>query len=73
MRQTLARKILQRHTEETVTADGQIVRCRVSLVLANDITAPLAIKSLHEMGAVRVFDPERQGVSLRFKSPYSVQ
>lgn len=59
MRQTLARKILQRHTEEAVTADGQIVRCRVSLVLANDITAPLAIKSLREMGAGRVFDPER--------------
>ncbi len=59
MRQTLARKILQRHTEEAVTADGQIVRCRVSLVLANDITAPLAIKSLHEMGAGWVFDPER--------------
>ena len=28
-------------------------------MLANDITAPLAIKSLREMGAVRVFDPER--------------
>lgn len=59
MRQTLAQKILQRHTDEAITAAGQIVRCRVSLVLANDITAPLAIKSLRGMGAKKVFDPQR--------------
>lgn len=40
-------------------ADGQIVQCRVSLVLANDITAPLAIKSLQGMGVKQVFDKDR--------------
>lgn len=59
MRQTLAQKILQLHTDEPITADGQIVRCVVSLVLANDITAPLAIKSLHNMGVTKVFDQNR--------------
>lgn len=59
MRQTLAQKILQRHTDEAITTAGQIVRCRVSLVLANDITAPLAIKSLRGMGAKKVFDTRR--------------
>ncbi|MFO7875232.1 MAG: 3-isopropylmalate dehydratase large subunit [Desulfovermiculus sp.] len=59
MRQSLAEKILQAHTEETVTGPGQIVRCRVDGVLANDITAPLAIASFHKMGADRVFDPQR--------------
>ncbi|WP_243313296.1 3-isopropylmalate dehydratase large subunit [Fundidesulfovibrio agrisoli] len=59
MRQTLAQKILQRHTDETVSQDGQIVRCRVSLVLANDITAPLAIKSFNKMGATEVFDKDK--------------
>ncbi|MFP5238791.1 MAG: 3-isopropylmalate dehydratase large subunit [Acidobacteriota bacterium] len=59
MRQTLAQKILQRHTDETVSQDGQIVRCRVSLVLANDITAPLAIKSFNKMGAAEVFDKDK--------------
>ena len=45
MAHTLAQKILQRHTDEEVREAGQIVRCKVSAVLANDITAPLAIKS----------------------------
>lgn len=53
---TLAEKLLQRHSDEQVTGPGQIVRCRLSLVLANDITAPLAIKSFRLMGAKKVFD-----------------
>jgi 3-isopropylmalate/(R)-2-methylmalate dehydratase large subunit len=59
MRQTLAEKILQRHTKEEVREPGQIVKCRVSLVLANDITAPLSIKSFKEMGAKEVFDRDK--------------
>lgn len=59
MRQTLAQKILQQHTDEPITSAGQIVRCQVSLVLANDITAPLAIKSFNNMGVTKVFDQNR--------------
>ena len=59
MQQTLAQKLLQRHTQEAIQSDGQIVQCRVSLVLANDITGPLAIKSFHGMGAAKVFDREK--------------
>ena len=64
MPQTLAQKILQAHTTEAVTqdgeiVDGQIVQCRVSLVLANDITGPLAIKSFRGMGAQKVFDKDK--------------
>jgi len=59
MRQTLAQKILQRHSDEEVKAAGQIVRCRLSLVLANDITAPLAIKSFGKMGATALFDNDK--------------
>ncbi len=55
----LTQKILQAHTDETVEGPGQIVRCRVSLVLANDITAPLAIKSFKAMGADKVFDKDK--------------
>ncbi|EHJ49597.1 homoaconitate hydratase family protein [Solidesulfovibrio carbinoliphilus subsp. oakridgensis] len=56
---TLAEKILQAHSDEQVTGPGQIVRCRLSLVLANDITAPLAIKSFKKMGAAGVFDKDK--------------
>ena len=59
MPQTLAQKILQAHTDEVVEQDGQIVQCRVALVLANDITGPLAIKSFKGMGAEKVFDKDK--------------
>jgi 3-isopropylmalate/(R)-2-methylmalate dehydratase large subunit len=59
MRQSLAEKILQAHTSEAIQGPGQIIQSNVSLVLANDITAPLAIRSFDEMGGSKVFDPER--------------
>ncbi|MBU1001144.1 MAG: 3-isopropylmalate dehydratase large subunit [Proteobacteria bacterium] len=59
MPRTVAQKLLQRHSDDTVREAGQIVRCRVSLVLANDITAPLAIKSFRAMGAADVFDKDK--------------
>ncbi|MDR2574462.1 MAG: 3-isopropylmalate dehydratase large subunit [Desulfovibrio sp.] len=59
MSKTLTQKILQKHSDEAVERDGQIVQCRLSLVLANDITAPLAIKSFREMRADRVFDRDK--------------
>lgn len=69
MAHTLAQKILQRHTDEAITDAGQIVRCRVSMVLANDITAPLAIKSFRAMGAKRVFDKDRVALVMDHFTP----
>ncbi len=59
MGQTLAEKILQRHTDQAITEAGQIVQCRVSMVLANYITGPLAMKSLKAMGEKPVFDKDK--------------
>lgn len=59
MDETLAIKILKRHTREKISEAGQIAQFTVSLVLANDITGPLAIKSFCGMGAKKVFDPEK--------------
>ncbi len=59
MGQTLAEKILQKHTDQEVSGAGQIVQCAVDMVLANDITAPLAIKSFKAMGAKKVFDQDK--------------
>ncbi|BDQ32935.1 3-isopropylmalate dehydratase large subunit [Pseudodesulfovibrio portus] len=59
MGQTLAEKILQKHTDQEVSGAGQIVQCSVDMVLANDITAPLAIKSFKAMGAKKVFDKDK--------------
>ena len=59
MGKTLAEKILQKHTDQEITEAGQIVQCKVDMVLANDITAPLAIKSFKAMGAKKVFDQDK--------------
>ncbi|MFP4236398.1 MAG: 3-isopropylmalate dehydratase large subunit [Desulfonatronovibrio sp.] len=59
MGKTLAQKILQRHSLDEVKEAGRIVQCRTSMVLANDITAPLAIDSFRKMGASKVFDREK--------------
>jgi 3-isopropylmalate/(R)-2-methylmalate dehydratase large subunit len=68
MRQTLAVKILASHTTgETgdLGADaqrqlraGSFIECRVDRVLANDITAPIAIREFEKLGPKRVFDRE---------------
>ncbi|EGY25713.1 3-isopropylmalate dehydratase, large subunit [Desulfovibrio sp. A2] len=69
MAHTLAQKILQAHTDEAITAAGRIVRCRVSLALANDITAPLAIKSFRAMGAKKVFDRDKVALVMDHFTP----
>lgn len=59
MDKTLAIKILERHTTEKSLSAGQIAQFKVSMVLANDITGPLAIKSFKGMGAQKVFDKDK--------------
>ena len=56
---TMAEKILAAHAGLEGVRPGQLVECGLDLVLANDITAPIAIKVFNELGAERVFDPER--------------
>jgi len=57
--QTITEKIIAKHTEENQAKAGSIVSAKVDLVLANDITAPLAIKELEKAGIKTVFDPEK--------------
>ena len=59
MGMTLTEKILAAHAGREEVSPGEIVNCRVDLVLANDITAPLAIEAFREVGAKRVFDREK--------------
>lgn len=56
---TLVEKILAAHTGKEKVTPGELVNVRVDLVLANDITAPLAIKEFHRLGVEKVFDPQR--------------
>ncbi len=56
---TLAEKILAVHSGRKEVRPGEIVSVKVDLVLANDITAPIAIREFERIGARRVFDPQR--------------
>ena len=52
---TMAEKILADHAGLDEVTPGQLVECDLDGVLANDITAPIAIKTVREIGA-GIFD-----------------
>jgi 3-isopropylmalate/(R)-2-methylmalate dehydratase large subunit len=56
MGMTLAEKILAVHAGLEKVFPGQLIRVPVDLVLANDITAPIAIREFERIGVGRVFD-----------------
>ncbi len=53
----LAEKILAGHSDKKKVAPGEFINVRVDLILANDITAPLAITEFRRTGVDKVFDP----------------
>lgn len=55
----MAEKILAAHAGLEEVVPGQLVECDLDLVLANDVTAPIAIKKVAEIGVDKVFDPTR--------------
>jgi len=56
---TLVEKILAAHTDREKVSPGEFLNVRVDLILANDITAPIAIKEFRRIGVDRVFNPEK--------------
>ena len=56
---TLAEQILAAHTDEKEVSPGEFINVRVDLILANDITAPIAIKEFQRIGVNKVFNPEK--------------
>lgn len=59
MGMTITEKILAAHSEVDNVMPGDILLADVDLALANDITAPLAIKVFEEIGREEVFDQEK--------------
>ena len=56
---TLVEKILAAHTDKKRVSPGDFINVRVDLILANDITAPIAIREFHRIGVDKVFDPKK--------------
>jgi 3-isopropylmalate/(R)-2-methylmalate dehydratase large subunit len=55
----LSEKILAAHSRRDSVSPGDLISVNVDLILANDITAPLAIQEFRRLGVDRVFDPRR--------------
>ena len=53
---TLTEKILAAHSGKSKVTPGEFLNVRVDMVLANDITAPLAMKEFQRLGVNQVFD-----------------
>ena len=56
---TITEKILAAHCGKKEVAPGELINAKLDLILANDITAPIAIKEFRAAGGHQVFDPER--------------
>ncbi len=56
---TLAEKILAAHCGRKRVSPGELINVKVDLVLANDITAPIAIREFRRIGVKKVFDRKK--------------
>jgi 3-isopropylmalate/(R)-2-methylmalate dehydratase large subunit len=54
---TLAEKILLARCEADELRPGDVVMARCDVVMANDVSGPVAFRALERMGATTVFDP----------------
>lgn len=59
MGMTIAEKILAAHVGRDAVRPGEFYFVPVDVVMANDVTAPIAIEQFERTGAARLFDPER--------------
>lgn len=56
MGMTMTQKILAYHSGKDAVKTGDLIEANITLALANDVTAPLAIDVFHEIGKPAVFD-----------------
>jgi 3-isopropylmalate/(R)-2-methylmalate dehydratase large subunit len=56
---TITEKILAAHAGLDEVEPGQLINCRLDLVLANDVTAPIAIREFRRIGVDGVWDTDK--------------
>jgi 3-isopropylmalate/(R)-2-methylmalate dehydratase large subunit len=59
MPHTLAEKILLAHCDADDVSPGDVVMVRCDVVMANDVTGPVAFRQMQKMGVEDVFDPAK--------------
>lgn len=55
----ISERILAAHAGVDRVRPGQIIKARVDLVMAHDVTGPIVFKQLAQYGINRVFDPDK--------------
>lgn len=59
MGMTISEKILAAHAGVDKVVPGEIINAKLDIVLANDVTGPVAIKEFAKLGKDKVFDQEK--------------
>ena len=69
MGMTMSQKILAKHAGLSEVREGQLIRAKLDMVLANDITAPVAINEFNKAGFGGVFDKCRVSLVMDHFAP----
>lgn len=56
---TITEKILAAHSKDGVAQPGQIVNATIDLVVAHEVTTPVAVDMLRKLGINKVWDPDK--------------
>jgi 3-isopropylmalate/(R)-2-methylmalate dehydratase large subunit len=59
MGMTITEKILAAHAGRDAVEPGELIMAKLDVILANDVTAPIAIEEFRKAGAKKVFDKEK--------------
>jgi len=59
LNQTIAQKILARHSGRDTVQVGELIFAKLDMVLGTDVTVPLSVEVFRRMGASKVFDPAK--------------
>ncbi|HZJ84888.1 MAG TPA: 3-isopropylmalate dehydratase large subunit [Syntrophomonadaceae bacterium] len=59
MGMTISQKILAKHAGRDFVEAGELINCKVDVVLGNDITSPVAIEEFNKLGLEAVFDQDK--------------
>ncbi len=59
MGMTMTQKILAAHAGLDSVCAGQLIRCKLDMVLGNDVTTPVAVNEFNKYGFSQVFDRDK--------------
>ncbi len=71
MSMTISEKILARASGKKRVSPGEIVEANVDMTMVHDLTGPLTIDSLAEMGVKKVWDPSKIAIVFDHQVPAS--